>query len=171
MTIFLAVVLPLAGLLIGLWQVWQWYSGEAARVRTKVLEQQPNIECHITSYGGAGNGLTATIRNTGPGPAHQLALTAPTMGVVWRHQELQARQQQIQQIPMDDNAGLRSTRLNNPTATLAYTNAFGDPFTLHIPLTQAPRDDNRFSIGTGNDPQVDRPKLTGWKLWRLRKRV
>jgi hypothetical protein len=168
---FLAVV-AVVGVLISARQAWQWVSGEVARVRTSVRAAEPTLDCTVGSYGGAGSGLTTSIHNSGSVRAHDLALTVPTMGLVWHQTFLAGGDWAKPQMPIAENASLRTTKLPDPVATLTYEDDFQHIYTMTIPLTQTPRDDGRFNFGSLPDKaRVDRPALTALKLWRLRKKV
>jgi hypothetical protein len=164
-------VAAVVGVLISAWQARQWVSGEVARVRTAVRAAEPTLDCTVGSYGCAGSGLTASIHNSGV-RAHDLALSVPTMGLVWHQTFLAGGDWAKPQMPVADNASLRTTKLTDPVATLTYEDDFQHVYTLTLPLTQTPRDDGRFNFGSLPDKaRVDRPALTALKLWRLRKKV
>jgi hypothetical protein len=171
---FLAVV-AVVGVLIS---AWQWVVGEVARVRTAVRAAEPILECTVSSYGGPGSGLTATIHNSGF-RAHDLALNVPTMGVVWQQAFLAGGDWAKPQKPIAENASRRTTKfgasantLIDLVATLTYEDDFQHAYTLTLPLTQTPRDDGRFNfVSLPDKARVDRPALTALTLWRLRKKV
>ena len=168
---FLAIM-AVVGVLISAWQAWQWVSGDVARVRTAVRSAEPTLECTVGSYGGAGSGLTAPIHNSGSVRAHDLALTVPTMGVVWQQTFLAGGDWAKPQMPIAENASLRTTKLTDPVATLTYEDDFQHVYTLTLPLTQTPGDDGRFNFGSlPGKARVDRPAFTALRLWRLRKKV
>jgi hypothetical protein len=167
---FLAAV-AVIGVLISAWQAWQWVGGKVTRVRTAVRAAEPILECTVDGYGGVGSGFTASIHNSGF-RAHDLALTVPTMGVVWQQTFLAGGDWAKPQMPIAENASLRTTKLTDPVATLSYEDDFQHVYTLTLPLTQTPRDDGRFNFGSLPDKtRVDRPALTALTLWRLRKKV
>jgi hypothetical protein len=94
------------------------------------------------------------------------------MGVVWQQTFLAGGDWATPQMPIGENASLRTTKLTDPVATLTYEDDFQHVYTLTLPLTQTPRDDGQFNFGSLPDKaRVERPALTGLKLWRLRKRV
>ena len=170
MALFLAVV-AVVGVLISAWQAWQWVSGEVARARTSVRAAEPTLDCTVGSYGSAGSGLTASIYNSGF-RAHDLALTVPTMGLVWQQRFLASGDWARLLMPTAETTSLRTTKLTDPVATLTYEDDFQHVYTLTLPLTQTPRDDGRFNVGSLPDKaRVDRPALTALTLWRLRKNV
>ena len=170
MAIVLAIVAVVA-VLISAWQARQWVSGEVARVRTSVRAAEPTLDCTVGSNGGAGSGLTASIHNSGF-RAHDLALTVPTMGLVWHQTFLAGGDWATPQMPIAENPSLRTTKLPDPVATLTYEDDFQHVYTLTLPLTQTPRDDGRFNFGSLPDKaRVDRPALTALTLWRLRRKV
>src|SRR5712691_11542142 len=103
---FLAVV-AVVGVLISAWQAWRWVGRKVAQVRTAVRAAEPTLECTVGSYGGAGFGLTASIHNSGF-RAHDLALTVPTMGVVWQQTFLAGGYWAKPQRPIADNASRRT---------------------------------------------------------------
>ena len=168
---FLAIV-AVVGVLISAWQARQWVRREVARTRTSVGAAEPTLDCTVGSYGDAGFGLTASIHNSGF-RAHDLALTVPTMGVVWQQTFLGGGDWAKPQMPIAENASLRTTKFtDNPVATLTYEDDFQHVYTLTLPLTQTPRDDGRFNFGSLADKaRVDRPALTALTLWRLRKKI
>src|SRR6266851_1521123 len=112
---FLAIM-AVVGVLISAWQAWQWVSGDVARVRTAVRAAEPTLECTVGSHGDAGSGLTAPIHNSGSVRAHDLALTVPTMGVVWQQAFLEHGDWPKPQMPIAENASLRTTKLTDPVA-------------------------------------------------------
>ena len=171
MAIVLAVV-AVVGVLISAWRARQWVSGEVARVRTSVRAAEPTLDCTVGSYGSAGSGLTASIHNRGF-RAHDLTLTVPTMGVVWQQTFLAGGDWAKPQMPIAENASLRTTKFtDNLVATLTYEDDFQHVYALNLPLTQTPRDDGRFNFGSVPDKaRVDCPALTALTLWRLRKKV
>jgi hypothetical protein len=174
---FLAAV-AVIGVLISAWQAWQWVGGKVTRVRTAVRAAEPILECTVDGYGGVGSGFTASIHNSGF-RAHDLALTVPTMGVVWQQTFLAGGDWAKPQKSIAGNASLRTTKvggsaktLTDPVATLTYEDDFQHVYTLTLPLTQTLRDDGRFNFASLPDKaRVDRPTLTALRLWRLRKRV
>jgi hypothetical protein len=94
------------------------------------------------------------------------------MGVVWQQTFLAGGDWAKPQMPIAENASLRTTKLTDPVATLSYEDDFQHVYTLTLPLTQTPRDDGRFNFGSLPDKtRVDRPALTALTLWRLRKKV
>lgn len=170
------IALTVAGLVLavifGVIPLGQWISGELTRVRSAVRAAEPRIDCTIGTYGGAGSGLHATVHNSGDVRAHNLSLTVPTMDVAW-HQDFLERGDWVRQhqIPIADDAPLRTTRIDNPIAVLTYHDQYGLAYALKITLTQTPRDDRRFNLGSRPGGTVDRPAFTQRQLWRLRKDV
>lgn len=172
----IAMFFTLAGLLLtvgGVWiALWQTVGTELTRVRSGVLAAEPTINCAIGSYGGpGGSGIHASVHNAGSVRAHDLSLDIPTMGTVWQRLTLEPGARETAQIAINDDAPFRTTRLDNPVATLTYHDRYGLPYKLKIKLTQMDRDDRRFNVGSVPGGTVEQPALKSRQLWRMRKKV
>lgn len=149
-----------------------WINGELTRVRSAVRAAEPDLRCTIGSYTlGGSSGLAASIHNRGNVPAYGLSLSLPTMGVVWNEQRLEPDAVARPHIPIADDASLRTRRVDDPVAHLSYSDRFNLIYELPVPLTQTPRDDQRFNLGSRNAEAVVQPPVTWRVLWRLRKQV
>lgn len=147
--------------------------GEIRRVRTAVLAAAPEIGSSLGAFaGGRDSGLHANIKNTSTVRAHDLELTFPGLGVVWKQPWLEKGDVVRPYIPIPDNAALYTEELTDPVAVLSFNDKFGFRHELRIPLWQQKRDDGKFNLGAYADrATTQRPELKGRQLWKMRKRI
>lgn len=160
------LVLGFAGALLIAFGVWA--NAELTRVRTKVLAAAPDLDCAI---GTEGSGLHVAIHNSGQVRAHNLSLSLPDMNSVWHQAFIERDDRARFHISIPEGAPLRTTKMVNPVATLAFQDPFDHAHALTITLTQTLRDDGRINLGSLPGTRVERPVLAGRQLWRLQKRV
>ena len=171
-------MVPVVGLAVAVLSVLLtvvfWIDPELQRVRRAIRNAEPEIGCTIGTYAGSGGaGLHAAIHNRSVNMAHSLRLTVTSVpDAVWQQAHLAPGDWARPQIPVADDAPLRTEKLDNPTATLRYADRYGHDYSLRIELIQNERDDGRFNLGS--DPTsvvVEPPALRRRALWRLRTKI
>ena len=170
-------MLPIVGLVVTIvgvaLAVFFWIDPELQRVRAAIRSAKPEIECTIGTYGWPGGaGLHAAIHNRGVSMAHCLRLAITSMpGQVWEQDHLAPNDWARPQIPVHDDAALRTTKLEDPVAILRYKDHYDNDYGLRVELIQTERDDGKFNLGSDKSTKLGPPALGRLELWRLRTKI
>lgn len=164
------LVVSIAGVLIAAFAFVQWWTREATRVRQAVRDAAPSIDFHVGSYGGAGEGYTVRIANRGTAQAVHGSVYLPGIdGAAFQIEEMPPGFSREFNIPLDRDAAPRTTLLPQAEVTFSYKDRFGLEYMQALQLTQTPRADGRFNLGTNGAPRHTRPAV-GWRgIWQLRR--
>jgi len=168
-------VIGVLGLIIGIVGIYVgWWAPKAQRIRDALREAEPTVYLNIGSYGGPGGyGIGLNLQNQYTAAAYDLTLYLPGIeGPAWRITELPPLATPYVQIPIADDAPIRTQQTDGLTARLVYHDRFGTQFATSLDLTQQRRADGFYNIGTApQGPTITRPTMRFWDVWRLRKQV
>lgn len=163
------IIVTAVGILL---TVFLWINPELQRVRSALRAEEPDIVFSLGSYGGpGGDGLLVTLVNREDKVAHNLAFRVTGMaGVLWRKEFLAPQDRVRVEIVLTNGTSLRATELSNAEAELQFENRFGHKYTATATMTQSVRD-RLYNIGPRSAVRVERPQLTRWAMWQLRRDV
>lgn len=154
------------------WLVPQWRT-ESVRIRDAARTAEPNIYFHVRTYSGAGFGYALNVQNRGQAEARNARVSLPSLdGVAWREANMPANYSRVINIPLADNASIRTQRTPGAEAVFEFEDRLGLTHRQVLPIVQTPRNDGQFNFGSDDtNVRVERPTIGVREIWRLRNRA
>lgn len=169
------LAIAVVGVLVAIVAIYVgWWAPKAERMREKLREAEPTLYFTVGSYGGpSGYGFGLNLQNQGGVAAYDLTLYLPGReGPALRINELPPGATPYEQVPIADDASIRTHPTEGLVARLVYHDRYGREFVASLGLLQQPRADGRYNLGPDpQGPSLIRPTTRFTDLWRLRKDV